>query len=423
MPKFVKVSEDEAHNLRKDAIGPNGAMVKGVPVTPEIAKANSWKPEARTARFVMSAEVEDRMGDVVVQEGLDITNFSTNPQALLFHNSRSWPIGKWANVTKILTGRPKRTEGDMILLPEGDDPDADRAARHLAAGTMKTVSIGFRPNWSDVEAIQDEHGHFLGLKFNKSELLECSLVPIPALPAALMKDVAPGMLSKEALELIEMTLDTFAKDPRTGLVVSRDALEAQRREAVGQPTFIVLNGALTTDDHAKLKEALASPDLRVLEPGTGERSMQFPIDLADIQAGTSLVKNDDGTITLRNKNGMAVGGTTRSAANPSKPTEEEQGVEKPDPAAGEKQKTIDAVAIVREHARESREPGLFARLLSKLMPASAERAEADPVEHETPPDPKPEPVKMTDEEKAALRARADKTIQAATTKAAELNPA
>ncbi|WP_370193284.1 MULTISPECIES: HK97 family phage prohead protease [Aurantimonas] len=381
MPKLVKVSEDEAHNLRKDSVGPNGGLVKGVPMTPEIAKAGSWKPETRTARFVMSAEVEDRMGDIVVQEGLDVTNFSANPQALLFHNSRSWPIGKWANVQKMLSGRPKRTEGDMILLAEGEDPDADRAARHIAAGTMKTVSIGFRPNWSDVEAIQDDAGHFLGLKFNKSELLECSLVPIPALPAAMMKDVAPGMLSKEALELIEMTLDTFAMDPRTGLVISRDALEAQHRQASGERTSVVI---------------------------------EFK-DQASVDRIAALLKS-------ASTEGRVIEDEEKGAAKPAKPTEEEQGVETPDPVDGEKQKAADAeqaasvaeferhLTIARDHARQSKEPGLWAKFLSALTAKDTPVVTREDPPLETPTD--PEPVNLTDEEKAALDERVAKRIAA-----------
>ncbi|MCQ8781713.1 HK97 family phage prohead protease [Aurantimonas sp. CSK15Z-1] len=333
--------------------------MKGVPMTPEIAKAVSWNAETRSARFVMSAEVTDRMGDVVVQEGLDTTNFTANPQALLFHNSRSWPIGKWVDVEKNLTGRPKRTEGTMMLLAKGDDADSDRAAVHLAAGTMRTVSIGFRPDWDAVEAIRDDEGHFTGYRFLQAELYECSLVPVPALPAATMKAIAPGMLSKEALELIEMTLDTFALDPRTGLVISRDTLEAQYRQTTGDRTAIVISDAQIE------------------------------------------------TIVRGVREGLVAAEAQRGAAKPAKPTEEEQGVEKPDPASDEKQKTI---AVVREHARQSAEPGLWSKLLGALMPKeNIPVAWRDPVVEDAAP---PEPISLSVEDKAAIDERVQNRIRA-----------
>ena len=238
MPKFKKVSADEARSkhdkMVRKSLGGSEVVIKGFKSPP------SWNSEQRSARFIMTSESVDRYGDIVVQSGLDITRFLQNPQGLLFHNSRSWPCGVWSDINKVLTGRPKRTEGVLNFLPEGTDPDADRAARHVSAGSIRTVSIGFAPDWDDVEMILDDEGEwFTGWKFNKSELLEGSLVPIPAQPDALVKD-AGGDFSL-ARDLIEEVLDTWAKTP-DGLLVPMDEYRAKHLDLVGEHSFHIVKG-------------------------------------------------------------------------------------------------------------------------------------------------------------------------------------
>ncbi|MER9768881.1 hypothetical protein NKJ09_22775 [Mesorhizobium sp. M0189] len=235
MAKFRKASADEAQAKRKDHVRDSDrglVMVKGFKSPP------SWNKDTRSARFIMTSESVDRYRDIVVQAGLDIDRFLENPQGLLFHNSRSWPCGLWSDVTKVLSGRPKRTEGNLDFLPEGTDEDADRAARHVAAGSLRTVSIGFKPNWEDIDFILDDDDDWTGgFRYNSSELLECSLVPIPAQPDALVKD-AGGDLTL-ARELIEEILDTYAKTPE-GLLVPMDEYRAKHFDlGASRSTFII----------------------------------------------------------------------------------------------------------------------------------------------------------------------------------------
>lgn len=330
MATYEKISADEARAKRAGVINEKGMMAKGVSPSAEVTKAPKFNVEARSATFVMSAETADRMGDVVVQEGLDTTNFEANPQGLLFHNSRNWPIGKWSNVSKNLSGRPKRTEGTLTLLPEGKDADADRAAVHLEYGTLKTVSIGFMPNWDAVEVIRDDEGRWTGFRFNEGELYECSLVPVPALPAATMKELSAGMLSQESLELIKGILDNF--EVKDGKVVDRDGLEHILLDATGRKTFSFSKDLGTT--------IVVKDDVEVKL-----------FDMREMPAGMSVEKLADGTLSVTVKDG----GETD--------TEETEGTQKPDPVDQEKQK---AISIVREHGLKSKEPGLFAKMLNAL---------------------------------------------------------
>ncbi|WP_192246084.1 HK97 family phage prohead protease [Mesorhizobium silamurunense] len=229
MARFKKVSADEARatraNIVKD-VGGKSVVFKGA----TFKAPPSWNAEKRNARFTMTSEAVDRYGDIVVQNGLDTTRFLENPQGLLFHNSRAWPAGMWSDVVKNLTGRPKRTEGTFNFLPEGTDEDADRAARHVAVGSLRTVSIGFNPDWDQIELIlDDEEDWITGLKFNASELLECSLVPIPAQPDALAKGVDGDW--KLAREVIEEIIDGWAKSP-DGILIPKSVHERTYRTIV-----------------------------------------------------------------------------------------------------------------------------------------------------------------------------------------------
>lgn len=237
MPKFKKVSADEARAKRKDHVAKRGSseiMLKG------SKSPKSWNPDERSAVFTMSSETVDRYGDIVVQAGIDTGRFMENPQGLLFHDSRTWPCGLWSDINKILNGRPRRTEGKLTFLPEGADEDADRAARHVAAGTIRTVSIGFIPNWDDVEMILDDEGEWCtGFKFNSSELLECSLVPIPAQPDALIKDAGGDM--RLSRDLIEHVIDNYAKTA-DGLLLPMDEYLAAHKNLEVPKSFHIVRG-------------------------------------------------------------------------------------------------------------------------------------------------------------------------------------
>ena len=288
MPKkltFEKATADQVQELRSDVMGPNGSMVKAGPLMTadaesDVAKGNTYNKDARTADFIMSAEAQDRMGDIVVQEGLDTTHFMKNPQGLLFHNSRSWPIGSWTGVSKNLGGRPKRTEGTLKLLPDGVEELADRAARHIEHGTLRAVSICFNVNWDACDIIRDEEGYLVGFRFNESELLECSLVPIPAMQLALMKS-APNVLAREHKEMLESILDTYALDPITKQLIRRDELEAKHRAAAGpQPTFLYL-GDMSDDQKAALEKSFTAPSVsKSLQIAGGEFVIRAPQDQA-----------------------------------------------------------------------------------------------------------------------------------------------
>ena len=185
------------------------------------AGAGKFDKSNRSARFVMSTENPDREGDIIRQNGWQLDNFMKNAPLPVFHQTRSWPVGTWKDVT-VMNGRPKRLEGTAQLLPEGGPvPEVDQAAWMLEHGGIKAVSVGFVP--LEMELNDPERGWAGGFNILAAELVECSLVPVPAHPDALMKGAVGDW--KMARDIIEEILDTYAKDPRTGDLISREDYE------------------------------------------------------------------------------------------------------------------------------------------------------------------------------------------------------
>lgn len=226
-----------AHGLqRKQFARDNGVVLKAAHAEGE-KRAKYTKGSGRMS-FVMSAEVEDRDRDIVIQAGLDSTEFEKNPVAPWAHRSGDFPVGKWENLQKLLGGRPKRTEGDLVLTMA--DPNAQRLEAHWAAGSLVACSIGFMPKEIERREIPDDMKgdyYYPGYIIHTAELYECSPCSIPANPAALAKAAADGdVLSRE---IIEEVLDNWKVE--NGLLMPRKAFEDAHKQAGGDKHTITLS--------------------------------------------------------------------------------------------------------------------------------------------------------------------------------------
>lgn len=123
--------------------------------------------------FVMSDATVDRMGDVIEPTGWKLDNFLRNPIALFAHDS-NLPVGNWKNV-RVQGGQ---LIGEIDFLPVGKSPRVDEIAAFVDAKMLRAVSVGFRP----IDAEPMANG---GIRFKSVELVECSVVSVPANPNAL----------------------------------------------------------------------------------------------------------------------------------------------------------------------------------------------------------------------------------------------
>lgn len=135
---------------------------------------------------IATAEVLDRMGEVVKIDGLSLKNFKDNPILLWAHNagfteSRP-PIGK---VTKLWVEGVKKKKLMFAIKFDMNDDFAAMIWNKFKGGFLNAFSIGFQP----LERIDNT--------YTKSELLEISAVPVPANPEALAVLRSAGMETME----------------------------------------------------------------------------------------------------------------------------------------------------------------------------------------------------------------------------------
>jgi HK97 family phage prohead protease len=128
--------------------------------------------DQRLVTVICSTGEPDRMGDVIVQNGIDLTAYRKNPVVLWGH-SADVPIAKAIEID-VKNGKLQAT---VQFPPEGDDEDADWVYGKIKAGIVNATSVGFIPK--DYEPL-DPKQPWGGFKFVKSELLEFSFVSIPA---------------------------------------------------------------------------------------------------------------------------------------------------------------------------------------------------------------------------------------------------
>lgn len=176
--------------------------------------------ETRSVDFVFSDDSLDRYGERVDQASWDTKNYEANPIFLWGHDPRNMEnvLGTGGN----LRTNQKAADGrrESILTAQFADaetnPKADLAFRMVKGGLLRTVSAGFIPHsleWDeDTPVLKD------------NELLEVSLVGIPANPNAVALSFKAGQITqRDATYLIKSMRD------------EAEALEAQVKAADDAP--------------------------------------------------------------------------------------------------------------------------------------------------------------------------------------------
>ena len=163
--------------------------------------------------FVLSDATVDRYGDIVDPSGWDLRNFKKNPIALFGHSS-GFPIGTWENV---------RVEGDKLvarlkLAAKGTSARIDELIGLVEQGVLRAVSVGFRA--IEAEPI-DQKQPWGAQRYKKSELLECSLVSVPANPAALALAKSLNL----STETMDLAFGEHAEERRRDMSTGKNAVK------------------------------------------------------------------------------------------------------------------------------------------------------------------------------------------------------
>lgn len=163
-------------------------------------------PGGDAMEFVLSDNSVDRVGDVI-EQNWELSAFRKNPIAL-FNHERDHVIGSWAGVR--VDGN--RLLGKLQLAAEGTSELVDTVRKLVAQKILRATSVGFQP--VKKEKLNEQASEFWGpFRFLKSELLEVSLVSVPANSNAvalarslnLKPDLVGAIFSKPANEARAVT--------------------------------------------------------------------------------------------------------------------------------------------------------------------------------------------------------------------------
>ncbi|MDX2253205.1 MAG: hypothetical protein NW202_13045 [Nitrospira sp.] len=161
----------------------------------------------------------DRDGDRLLPEGCDKTNYKKNPVVLYGHDYHSLPVGGDAQIV-IVPGKDIRASWRWL---EGDEFAA--RVKNAFEQRFLSASVGFKPK----EAQPNEFG---GHDITKWELLEFSLVPVPANPECTRALKSLGLLDDGGEFIFEDEDQYVLQSPATILRLTREATRACLREAI-----------------------------------------------------------------------------------------------------------------------------------------------------------------------------------------------
>lgn len=198
-----------------------------------IAPIRQIEGNGRSLRFTISTAAIDRERDRIDLAGWDLANFLNNPVVLWGHDASRLPIGRAFDVGI----EADALKASVEFIPE-DTPEggmfAESVYRLARWGFLGATSVGFRPiKWdytSDKTRGADDW--FPGIDFEEQELVELSIVTVPANPEALIEAPGPGEGTAIAWDTPPVTGEelTGLTIPRLKQTISADFLNELQAE-------------------------------------------------------------------------------------------------------------------------------------------------------------------------------------------------
>ncbi len=136
--------------------------------------------DSRALDFTISTDSVDRYGDTVAVGGWKLESFRKNPVVLWMHDNTMLPVGRAVNV-RVEDGKLKSR---VDFTPEKMATFNDIVFDMLKGGFLNATSVGFMPL---KYAFVDDPSRRFGIDFEEQELLEFSIVTVPANPEALIE--------------------------------------------------------------------------------------------------------------------------------------------------------------------------------------------------------------------------------------------
>lgn len=146
--------------------------------------------------FVVSTPEVDRYGTIIVPSGIDYQAYLNNPIVLAQHDSDKWPIGRCLGFA--MNGENLEATIQIECITE----EGKKLNKLINAGFVKAVSVGIIPNEYEDKTIDGQKVTV----YTKSELVEFSVVSVPANRQALLK--------KSIKTLLQDSIQKYKKEKR-----------------------------------------------------------------------------------------------------------------------------------------------------------------------------------------------------------------
>lgn len=167
-----------------------------------VARVKAEGGESRKVAITISTKALDRHRDTVDPLGIDLANYEKNPVVLWAHAHNQPPIARSVS----LKANSKALRSVAEFMPAEISAFADSIFQMVSGGWLNAASIGFLPAQNGYEYDPER----MGYDFVKTELLEYSIVPVPANPQALVNAKAAGVPMAPLKDWAEQILDGVA---------------------------------------------------------------------------------------------------------------------------------------------------------------------------------------------------------------------
>lgn len=232
-------------------------------------------------KFIASTEAVDRHGEVIKQNGWDITRYMENPVILWGHEYDELPVGKATNI--YVENNQLVVEG--VWASEKANPDAECIRNLYLEGMINAVSVGFiAKEWE-------------GNVITKAELLEISIVTVPANQEALSllksKGLSAGLLKNiEVKETVEETVEIVDEEKEE---VKEDApvVEEEVKEEVEEEKSIedeTIDETLEGDEDTLEIEDEESEEITVTDDEGADDTEE---DADELDTNDEILDNDE----------------------------------------------------------------------------------------------------------------------------------
>jgi HK97 family phage prohead protease len=230
---------------------------QSIPSLPVAFESKQDRGAARTYRFVVSTNSVDRSNDTIDQSGWDLKAYRRNPVVLWSHDASNWPVGK---ATKIGVEGGKLVAEVMFA----GTFEGRKAQALVDAGMLKATSVGFQPTEFKMSLDRERMG---GVDFKKQQLMEFSIVNVPANPDCLIcmsADEVRAERTAEARELLARIAADEAKAAKTKPAPKPVISELERARAKRAERQRI--ASMTVEEHTEyLNAKIAKKEARRIE--------------------------------------------------------------------------------------------------------------------------------------------------------------